>query len=205
MGFKKSGTDQEFKVSKENLQKLSEDFNVNLEELDNDTRESLLGLYDPSKYTWTHKICDYAGWFFVLVTLITIIRLHWFTLIISLFFALTSFFIGFLIQRSNANKQLKIYKKKLIHRKIAAEALFIDEVWENVLEQLRHKRNLLADILSADGIKPNMISKNVLIISGDEKFKNSTIYKQLNDPHSLDALSEAIEEVTGEVFKIYYV
>lgn len=201
-------TDHKFQVSKENLQKLSEDFDVNLNELDDETREALLGLYDPSKYTLFHKICDYAMWFSLLTALIAIIRFHWLTFIIMLFLGLIFLLIGFSNQRSNANKHLRIYRKKLIHRRVAIESLFIDEVWENIIENLNSKKPILAILLNEAKIKPRIrpskISDDTLIVSGSENCKNSIIFKQLREPGALDPLSKEIEDATGEIFKIYY-
>ncbi len=192
-------TNHEFKVSKQNLQRLSRDFDVNLDELDNKTRESLLGMYDPGKSTLAHKTCDYAGWFFLVVSLIAVIRSHWISSTISLFIGLTFLFTGFLIQRNHANKNLRIYRKKIIHSKTAGEALFINDVWQNIIEQLRKKRPLFANMLIAGKIKPRTVSGNVVFLTGNKEF-----YKHLRNPHEINSLSEIIKDTTGEAFKIYF-
>jgi len=193
-------THHKFSVSQKNLQKLSEDFNVNLDELDDKTRDSLLALYDPRKYTLLHKILDYAGWFLLLMALIALIRFHWFILVSSLLLSLIFHFVGFLIQRKNAIKHLNnYYQKKLENNQVDAEELIKNGVWENVIEELRKKRPLLANIIIVGKIKPRKLSGNALFLTGDEES-----FKYLRNTHEIAALTKIVKDITGEDYKIFY-
>lgn len=108
--------------SQEKRQKLSEYFDVNLDNLDDKTLDSLLGMYDPSKSTWAARACDYIGYIFLLSAFIAAIRSHWVSFIIALSAGIILLFIGFLVQRSTAQKKLK----EFIGSKLSSEEnLFI--------------------------------------------------------------------------------
>lgn len=72
-----------FKISEQNKQHLEENYGVDLDKLDDETRNSLLGLYDPSKSSPVARVCEYLGYFFFLIAVLALFRLHWTTLIIS--------------------------------------------------------------------------------------------------------------------------
>lgn len=196
---KKMKTEQEFSVSKKILQRLGSDFNVNLDDLDDKTKESLIAMHNPSKYTLAHKILDYVGWVLILIALIALFRFHWITFVFSLVLGFVFLFSGFVVQRNNAQRALKIYRKRLIHQQVANEALFSEEFWKAITELLRVKRPLLASMLVAGKIKVRKVYNNTLILTG-----NKECFRYLRNPADSRSLSEIIKEVTGKEYKIYY-
>lgn len=124
----------ELKISEENKQRLQENYGVDLDNLDDETRDSLLGMYDPSKSSPVAKICEYLGYFFFLVALIALFRLHWITLLISMAFGLILTIARFLIQhysitnklnaRSSLNSLLSKARDAALTEGYASPALF---------------------------------------------------------------------------------
>lgn len=162
---------KEFNVSDQNLERLSVYLDVDLKELDQVTLKSLLGMYDPSKSLPTAKACDYLGYISLLVALIALIRLHWFTIIISILLGIGFLFAGFIIQRNYARKLVRNFKENNLFENAKMVAIENGKASPALLQRVlkipyERAANLMRQLEKegiigpADGAKPRDVLSN---------------------------------------------
>ncbi len=196
----------EFKVSEENKQRLQENYGVDLDKLDDATRNSLLGMYDPSKSSPVAKICEYLGYFFFLISIFALFRLHWITLIISALIGLLFTVARFLIQHYSITKKLKALsnigpllskaRNTALTEGYASPALFqrklkIPYSIAAHLVELLEGEGLIGP---PDGAKPRpILSKKILLAK--------SILKEAEDEYPRPAFDLIHEEINSRLFK----
>jgi len=186
-------------TSNEENKKLRELFGVDIDDVDDETRQALLGMYDPSKSNLAARVCDYAGYFFLLTALIALVRAHWVVFTATFFIGLAFLIIGFFILRNTAQKQIRKYRKKQTHKLVASESLFIDDVWNLTLQQINEKRPLMAAVMEVGKIRPRKVVNDILVLSGEK-----STYKLLRNRQGIDLIAQIIKDATGEEYRILY-